>query len=258
MGAQRSGTTLLSRIFDDLYYADVYGEFSRLSSQDKFGLRLNSPESVNATLEKSRANLIVMKPLVESQRADQWLKNIPKSKIVWIYRNYGDVAASSVVKFGETEGGVSHIRAFVDPQFAKRDCAIWKSENASPDTVSKMQSFYRDDMCPHDAAAFFWYARNVLYLEQNLYNRPDTMLIRYEDLVRYPFLVISYILQQFKIFELKSATISSIGTGSVGKGRSLNLSTDANRLCEGLLQELDNKYNHSPLGKMLQALPVTE
>ena len=38
-GAQRSGTTLFSRIFDDLYYADVYGEFSSLSSQDRIGLR---------------------------------------------------------------------------------------------------------------------------------------------------------------------------------------------------------------------------
>lgn len=251
MGAQRSGTTLLSRIFDDLYYADVYGEFSKLSSEDHYGLRLNKPEQVNTVLESGTGNLVLMKPLVESQRASYWLENIPRSQIVWIYRDFQDVASSSIVKFGEIEGGFSHVRAFVDQEFARRDYATWKSENASAATIEIMASNNSRDIGPYDAAALFWFARNSLFFDQQLDANSDVVLLKYEDFVRHPFLAISFILNRFKIYELRSKTLSAVDVSSVGKGELTPIDANVNELCTDLLQRLDDVFYQSPLGQML-------
>ena len=251
MGAQRSGTTLLSRIFDDLYYADVFGEFSKMSSDDRIGLRLNCPQKVNGVLTKSKANLVLMKPLVESQRAQYWLKSIPRSKIVWLYRDFHDVAASSVLKFGEVEGGDSHLRAFVDEEFAKRDYVTWKSENASKDTLDVMMAYQRDGMSPHDSAALFWFARNTLFFEQNLDSMRDVLLVKYEEFVKHPFLVMAYILDQFGICEIRSNTLYDIHRQSVGKGSTYPLHDRVRETCSALLSRLDQQFYRTPLGLML-------
>ena len=254
MGAQRSGTTLLSRIFDDLYFADVYGEFSKLSTDDRIGLRLNSPEKVNNTLSKSKAHLVLMKPLVESQRALYWLQSIPRSKIVWLYRDFHDVAASSVMKFGEVEGGTSHLRAFVDKEFARRDYATWKIENASRETLDLMMGFHLDGMNAYDSAALFWFARNSLYFEQNLDSERDVLLLKYEEFVKRPFLIMAYILDQFGICEIRSNTLYDIHRQSVGKGGSYPLHDKVEGACSELLSRLDSDFYHTSLGLMLAGL----
>ncbi len=78
MGCQRSGTTLLSKVFDDTFQCTVFGEYSILSDQDKYKLRLNPEDDVIKKLNKVRSPLVVMKPLVESQNATHWLETIPK------------------------------------------------------------------------------------------------------------------------------------------------------------------------------------
>jgi hypothetical protein len=254
MGAQRSGTTLLSRIFDDLYYADVYGEFSDLSSNDKYRLRLNSPDEVNKILTKANAALSVLKPLVESQRACFWMDKIPSSAVVWLYRDYRDVASSSVLKFGPREGGISQARAFVDDEFAGRDYATWKAENASQETLDTIRECYSPSMEPTDAAALFWYGRNKLFSEQQLEKSKRVILVKYEAFVAQPFLVIAYILNLLGIQELKSATLTGIDRKSIGKGSTLQISDTIDGLCVNVMADLDRHFYTSPLGKMLSAL----
>jgi hypothetical protein len=254
MGAQRSGTTLLSRIFDDLYYADVYGEFSDLSSNDKYRLRLNSPDEVNKILANANAALSVLKPLVESQRASFWMDQLPNSAVVWLYRDYRDVASSSVLKFGPREGGISQARAFVDDEFARRDYATWKAENASQETLDAIRERYSSTMEPTDAAALFWYARNRLFSEQQLEKSKRVVLVKYEAFVAQPFLVIAYILNVLGIQELKSNTLSGIDRKSIGKGSALQVSNTIDALCANVMTDLDRHFYTSPLGRMLSAL----
>lgn len=254
MGAQRSGTTLLSRIFDDLYYADVYGEFSDLSSNDKYRLRLNSPAEVNTILSKANATLSVLKPLVESQRANFWMDKLPHSAVVWLYRDFRDVASSSVLKFGPREGGISQARAFVDEEFACRDYSTWKAENASQATLKAIRECYRPDIAPTDAAALFWYGRNKLFSEQRLEENERVILVKYEAFVAQPFLVISYILNVLGIQEIKSTTLSGIDRKSIGKGSALQVSDTIDKLCSDVMADLDRHFYNSPLGKMLGAL----
>lgn len=254
MGAQRSGTTLLSRIFDDFYYADVFGEFSELSSMDKYRMRLNPASEINKSLSKSAARLIVMKPLVESQNAISLLREIPSSTVIWLYRDYLDVASSNVRKFGIEAGGLNHVRAFADKEFANEDFAVWKSENASPNTMDIMCSNYRKNISPHEAAALFWYARNILFYEQHLEQLDNVVLLKYEAFVKHPFLTIAYILNQVSISEIRSKTLSNIDNKPVGKGRGVPISSDISHICGTLGDRLDDTFYSSPLGSLLSRL----
>jgi hypothetical protein len=101
LGCQRSGTTLLTRIFDHDWQAKVYDENSALSSRDvPKQLRLNPLPEVASMFADDRASLIVAKPLVERQNAVQLLDAIENSRAIWLYRHFEDAAASHVQKWG--------------------------------------------------------------------------------------------------------------------------------------------------------------
>ena len=86
VGCQRSGTTLMSRLFDADRDCRVFGEFSALSSVGKDGIRLNPLPDVAAVLSRVPAPLVVMKPLVETQRVRTLLNYFPNAKALFMYR----------------------------------------------------------------------------------------------------------------------------------------------------------------------------
>src|SRR5215208_3275365 len=65
VGCQRSGTTLMTALFDADRDCRVFQEFSALSSMDKRGIRLNPLPDVAAVIRRVSAPLVVAKPLVE-------------------------------------------------------------------------------------------------------------------------------------------------------------------------------------------------
>jgi hypothetical protein len=101
-GCQRSGTTLLTEIFErDFDNTKVYGEFSHLSSHDKkHHIRLNPLHLVKAQIDNSRPSLVILKPIVESQNALKLLDYFQNSKVLWVYRHYKGVSLSHIEKWG--------------------------------------------------------------------------------------------------------------------------------------------------------------
>lgn len=113
LGVQRSGTSMLYWIFERDLTTKVYRESSELSSLDKVErIRLNPLPSVRAKIERQRAPMVVFKPLVESQRAHDLLREIPGVRILWAYRHFQDVASSNLKAFG-MDNGVNDLRPFV-------------------------------------------------------------------------------------------------------------------------------------------------
>ena len=96
VGCQRSGTTLMARLFDADRDCRVFEEFSSLSSVGKDGIRLNPLPDVAAVLSRVPAPLVVMKPLVETQRVRTLLNYFPNAKALFMYRRYADVANSDL------------------------------------------------------------------------------------------------------------------------------------------------------------------
>jgi hypothetical protein len=236
VGCQRSGTTLMSRLFDADRDCRVFEEFSALSAVGKDGIRLNPLPDVAAVLSRVPAPLVVMKPLVETQRLRTLLNYFPNAKVLFMYRRYADVASSDLRKFGP-RNAIDNIRPI-----AAGDTHNWRSAGATPQVRAHVARFFSESMNPNDAAALFWFARNQLYYDLELAARGDVMLCRYEHLATEPAAVMR------RIYDFAGVTCPDLShtrqvhSSSVSKGRNLELLPEVRALCEQLQARLEAQY----------------
>jgi hypothetical protein len=247
-GCQRSGTTLLTEIFEkDFDNTKVYEEFSRLSSGDtRHRIRLNPLHRVQAQIDKDRPTLVILKPLVESQNAVKLLDYFKNSKALWAYRPYGDVTLSNLEKWG-LRNGINNLRPIVKGQSQN-----WRSENVSNYTKQIVRKHFAEDMNPYDAAALFWYVRNRLFFEMNLDTHKNVMLCKYDDLINNPLKAMRTI-YAFAGYVYPFAKIPlNIHSESMGRGKDVKLSHDIEILCRDMLNKLDLAHDSTQHDKAHQ------
>ncbi len=238
LGIQRSGTSLMYWVFERDLGVKVYREASELSSLDHVEhIRLNPLPDVQRQIGRHRLPLVVLKPLVESQRAAELMAAFPGSKVLWAYRHYQDVAASNLKAFG-SENGKSDLQPLLrdDPSLID---ANWRSQNSSAETRDTIRRFYAPDMNPYDAAALFWWARMQLYFEQRLDQNPNVLLSRYEDLVTDPARTMRRTYAFLGRAYPGDHIVKDVNAQSVGKGRVTKLSPAVDDLCRAMLSRLD-------------------
>ena len=255
VGCQRSGTTLMNQIFEHDLRAKVYPEVSELSSADvPKQLRLNPMPQVYQQLEREPASLVVLKPLVESQRTPELLNEFEQpranspiltAKAIWVYRHYRDVAASYVKKWG-TGHSARDLRAILEAQPHN-----WRSEHLPPEVVATVRDHYSEDMHDHDASALYWYVRNTLFYTRGLERELRVMLCRYEELVKSPVQVLQAI-YDFIGYEFPGAHIvARVRSDAQAKGANVILSPAIEQLCQTLLARLDE--THAKQSEAMQA-----
>jgi hypothetical protein len=237
LGCQRSGTTLMTRIFERDWDAWVFPESSRLSSDDaELRLRLNELAKVKAVLAAVNHPLLVAKPLVESQRARQLLDYFPHARALWLYRHYHDVVASDLNWFG-LQNGISNLRPIVE-----LDQTDWRAQNVDATTRSTIQTHFRDDMNPYDAAALFWFSRNMHYLQfrsEDDHLGDRVMLLPYEQLVHDPEGVLRRIYRFVGRPFPGRRVVGEVHDRSLAKGHGIPLSPEIAAICDSLLDRLD-------------------
>ncbi len=238
-GCQRSGTSLMTRIFFRDIRTKVYRESSMLSSQDAKQLRLNPFDKLRTKLARDKAPLVVLKPLVESQNALKFLDCFPAARGLWLYRHYRDVAISNLQAFGP-RNGIDDLRP-ITQNLANN----WRSENVSAATRQVILEHFSETMNPHDAAALFWFARNQLFFELNLEDNAAVRLCQYEDLVTNPHAVMQQIYQFLDVAYPGPVILTEIHGRSVQRGKELELSPAIDALCSELLERLDRLYSAS-------------
>ena len=240
VGCQRSGTSLMLRIFENDLSTKIYNEFSNLSSIDEHKLRLNPLHLVRKDIQKVRVPFIVLKPLVESQNILKLLEYFDGSKALWMYRDYKDVASSNLNRFG-IANGLNDLRPIVEN--IKEN---WRSENVSEDVRKIILSHFSEDMNPYDAAVLFWYARNSLYFELGLDQHSDVLICQYENLVKSPDCVVKNIYRNINR-KYTSTKNNKVHSKSVNKGHDIKLSPEIDQLAEGLLDKLNKTYQTKKL-----------
>jgi hypothetical protein len=236
VGCQRSGTTLMARLFDADRDCRVFNEYSELSSIGKGRIRLNPLPDVAAVLSRVPAPLVVAKPLVETQRVRTLLNYFPNSRALFMYRRYADVASSDLRKFG-LQNAIDNIRPI-----ATGNTHDWRSAGATPAVREQIARFFSETMNPNDAAALFWFARNQLYFDLELAKHNEIMLCRYEHLAAEPATVMRRI---YTFVELPCPDLShtqQVHSGSVTKGKNLELLPEVRALCDQLQARLDAQY----------------
>lgn len=252
VGCQRSGTTLMTALFDADRDCRVFHEFSVLSSRDKAGIRLNPLPDVAAIIGRVRAPLVVMKPLVETHRIGTLLNYFPGSRALFMYRRYTDVASSDLATFGP-RNAIDNIRPI-----ATGDPYNWRSLGASAAVRECVSRFYSESMSPNDAAALFWFARNSLYYDLNLAARPEVMLCRYEHLTHDPVAVMRRIYRFVETDCPDLAHTAQVHSQSVRKGKDLQLLPEIRALCENLQASLDASYEAQSRAEAAPAVRTTQ
>jgi Sulfotransferase domain len=249
-GCQRSGTTLITEIFErDFDNTKVYGEFSPLSSNDKkHHIRLNPLHLAKAQIENSRPSLVVLKPLVESQNALQLLDYFDNSKALWAYRHYRDVALSNVERWG-LRNGINDLRPIIESQSQN-----WRAENVSEYTKRIVIKHFSEDMNPYDAAALFWFVRNRLFFEMNLDKNHNVMTCKYDDLIADPLKTISDIYKFVGYIYPANRIPVNIYSDSKGRGENIKLSQPIEILCNDMLNKLE--LTHESMQHHITPLPL--
>jgi len=234
VGCQRSGTSLMMNIFDRDYKTKVYRENTEVFSNN---LRLKSFNVVKEIIDKDKAPLVILKPLLDTQRSKKMLEYFDNSKILWIFRHYKDVASSNIKRFG-IQNGINDLKPIV-----QNDTQNWRAENVSKYTREVILKYFSEDMNPYDAAALFWFARNRLFFELQLDTNPNVIMCKYEDLVTNPVSVISDIYRFIGTDFPGKRITTEVHCKSKGEGKGLELSLEIESLCHELWESLNEIYN---------------
>ncbi len=231
LGCQRSGTTMLVRIFERDWNAQTYHEQSILSP-DAASLRLLPIAQLERIFARQRAPLIVLKPLVESQHATALLKAWPQGRVVWMFRHYRSVAASNLKKFGE-RNGIDDLRPL-----AAGEVENWRADSVPAEVRATVQAHFSENMSPWDAAVLFWYVRNALFFAQSLDRNPQARLCRYETVLDAPLSPLrdlyAWLGRPFPGEHLARL----VHAGAKREIPDFPLSSEVERLAEGLWQQL--------------------
>jgi len=234
LGCQRSGTSMLL----DVFYKDIDIKTYKESESIFFGegdkhLRLRNTQDVMGIVSKEKSNVIVAKPLLDSQLASDLLSDYDNSYGIWIYRHYKDVASSNLKRFGEGNGhkDMRYISEMIESD--------WRGERVSDTVRNVVAQLYSADRSNIDAAALFWYVRNSLYFDLALDKSDQVLLCNYEALVKKPAEVMSDMYRYLGLGKPPLSITKGIHSGSSGKGKTIALSEDVESLCEALLSRLN-------------------
>lgn len=242
LGCQRSGTTMLLESFRHDIRSTIFTESSAISQlgQDPVNQFCLRPlDEVKAIFKNSTAPFIVAKPICDSQNCPDLLVNLKSSKALWIYRNYLDVVSSNVKMF---QRQVDNIRVIVECEPNN-----WRSEKVSEASRLILSSYYSPNMSLEDAAALFWYVRNIFFFELSLSQNPYVMLCKYEDLVLDPKKMFERIYQFVEFPDPQSNIISNINANSVGRGGQVQLGKEIYKLCNDLWGRLNDTYKRQKI-----------
>ncbi len=234
VGCQRSGTSMMNKTFERHPEAAVYDEISPLSSGDKIeGLRLNPIPDVKRVFERNPADIIVTKPLVESHRLIHLLDSFPNSKAIWMYRDYRDVVNSNIKRFG-AENGFNDLAPIISNEEGN-----WRNEIVSETTRQIISKYSDEPLSSFDAAALFWYSRNMLFFDQDLQSDRRILLCSYDSFVSSTASATKDIYNFLGLDFSTNILDQRVNAASVKKGNHLELNSRIDSLCQELYKQLE-------------------
>lgn len=231
VGCQRSGTTMLMDAFDRDWRTKVFYEWNATLFTPS--LRLRAPAEVRLALDTHAAQIVVAKPLLDSQHTAELLAQHPDAFAIWIYRHYAAVARSNLRRFGAQNG-----RSDIKPILSS-DTTDWKAENVSSQVGECIRALFTPDSTDHDAAALFWYARNHLYFDQKLHQHPRVILCSYEEIAANPEVALQRVYDAADIRFPGTHVTRDIREGPVKPPKASNLSPAIEAACSELWQRLE-------------------
>jgi hypothetical protein len=241
-GAQRSGTNMIVHGLDEAPEFRVYNEGHR-QAFDNF--RLRPLPTIEALIDRSRAEYVLFKPLCDSHRAAEILDRFgPRARAIWTYRQVDGRVRSALAKFGDSNLRI--IRAYA----AGEATDAWQVQAMSPENADFVRSLDPDRLSAESGAALFWYVRNSLYFEMSLDERRDAMLVSYDEFIAHPDQT-ARALCSFLDIEFRRRFISHVKPSAPGWKQPLAIDTRIRERCTEL-QELLDRASARDVSTLLQ------
>ena len=235
MGAQRSGTRVPLVALESAPDMLTFREGARPYFE---GVRLTEEAALDRLFEGCAFPVLVLKPLCESHRARELLARFPGSRVLWIFRDHHDTIASASLKW---RSGIDAVERIVEGRLRPDD---WRGGGLSPELLDVARRLYQPGLSLHHANAILWFLRTRLLLDLDLFNCPEALVIKYEDLTSAPAVHFARVFR-FLGQRLESGYLNQIHRNA-GRRRPLSgippMVADA---CEALYGEVDDRYQQS-------------
>lgn len=220
----------------DVFHArrdtEVFDE--RPESRAFVDFRIRSFEILERLIERSKAPFVCFKPLADSHLVRQFAVQFPEARMLWMYRNYMDVAVSSVKKWPTT--GTRAIRLVCTDQTG----GGWFQEGVSDEVARVLQEVYSPELTDIDLSCLVWWARNSLTVELELMDLPNLLIVRYEDLVTNTREAFEELFG-FIGMDYDDRAVNRIVRKSSGDRWHLDVDIRVRELCDSLLARLDER-----------------
>lgn len=224
-GCQRSGTTLLERMFRDDLDSEVFGEFSDLTISSEHTV-LRPLKEVKKHLRACNAKYAVVRNLFESDRAADILDHFSADYGIWLFRHPVSVVDSMIRKWGDQFIEVS--------RRVESDASLhWRLEGLWDEIFGLAGGGDFSAIRISDAYALYWLKRNQMVFSNGLNESPRVFFVRYETLIKNP-----------------KRCIGQVVRSSLGKDVWKHFSTDANE--ESLETRLDSEISEPILVECLK------
>lgn len=146
-------------------------------TEDENYLRLVPISQMHQLLSRERNEVVLLKPLYDSQRGIELLEAFERSKAIWIFRHWREVVSSHLRYY--QHDGQQYVQALFDTEESS-----WMNESVPAKFRQMLESFPREKLDPPSSYALFWAARNSLLLEGEL--RTLALIVEYKSLVERP------------------------------------------------------------------------
>jgi hypothetical protein len=227
LGYGRSGTTMVLNTFALDERIEIFGENDPRIAHD-FKLVF---ERVGFQISTCKAEVMVLKPILNSFDASIILKNYANSKVIWMLRDYYDVVASAIARFGLT------VADYLKEKVLIGKGNNWLANGIPEETLTILRQVEKSCFTIYDWMALVWWSVNRTILIDRVYESERFMLLRYEHLVRSPELILTN-LYGFMRLEYKRGIGKYIHETSVGKGSGVHLNRTVQEMCQALTTEI--------------------
>jgi hypothetical protein len=237
-GCNRSGTNMICGAIGKSPHGWDYKESEFSLAFNAYYLRADWV--IEKLIQLTPAPIVSFGSILDSQFACDLLDRFEGAKAIWIYRRYEDVANSCArMQWGY------HLKNLVGwVARGELEKLGARGNHISDDTIQLFGKLMREDLSNEDIACLYWYMRNQLYYDLNLYRDPRVMIVQYEDAVLNKEEVFRRIFSFFG-FAYDPHVVDDIFASSVGKHPQPIIDPEIRKICDALQTRLDTSYAQS-------------
>jgi hypothetical protein len=231
-GKQRSGTSMLMFAFHRHPEALVFDEHRDDRVYRDF--RIRSLDVIQDVISESRFQVVCFKPICDSHLIGRFVQAFPDAHHIWIYRQYQDVASSTLRKFESATRAIQLVST-------GQPGGGWFDEGLSVETRRTLMRMYRPDLSDFELSCLVWWARNRIVMECGLLPSSDVTVLKYEELVANPGPVLRWLFARMNVpFHRRIG--ARMTPRSIGKHSMPQIDEEIRGVCDNLMHQLDDAF----------------